>query len=135
MANNLVKITTTCDVAKSINEEERLFTAVVLRPDVVDAHGDIYSKDVVKKACHDYVTYCMNQNVQHQVDVEKSDVAVVESWIAPADFTLGSGEVKAGDWVMTVRVDNEDIWKACKKGTFTGFSVGCASMMEILDES
>lgn len=130
----LVKINTVCDLAKSINEDERLFTAVVLRPDVVDAHGDIYSKDVVKQACHDYVQYCMNQNLQHKVDVEKSDVSVVESWIAPVDFALDNGEVKAGDWVMTVRIDNDDVWKACKEGAFTGFSVGCSSLIEELTE-
>lgn len=134
MAEELVKITTTCDVAKSINEDERLFTAVVLRPDVVDAHGDIYSSDVVKQACHDYVQYCMNQNLQHKVDVEKSDISVVESWISPVGFPLGDGEVMAGDWVMTIRVNNDDVWKACKHGAFTGFSVGCSSLVEELEE-
>lgn len=126
---------TEVSVAKSLNEDKRLFTAVVLRPEVVDSHGDIYSEEVVEKACHDYVQYCMNQNLQHWLDVEKQDVSVVESYIAPADMILGEGEVYKGDWVMTVKVHNDDIWKMCKDGSFTGFSVGCSASTEILEET
>lgn len=121
------------DLAKSIDEDERLFTAVVLRPEVVDAHGDIYSVDAVKEACHDYTAYCMNQNLQHLLDVEKQDVVVVESYIQKSNGTLGDGEVFEHDWVMTVKVENDDIWKACKDGSFTGFSVGCSSWAEELE--
>lgn len=121
-------------VAKSLDEDKRLFTAVVLRPEVEDAHGDIYSHDVVEKACHDYVEFCMNQNLQHMIDVEKQDVAVVESYISQADMTLGEGEVFKGDWIMTVKVHNDTVWDMCKAGDFTGFSVGCSAITETLEE-
>lgn len=120
------------DLAKSISEDERLFTAVVLRPEVVDAHGDIYSFDAVKNACHDYTAHCMNQNVQHLIDVEKQDIVVVESYIQKSNETLGDGQVFEGDWIMTAKIENDDIWKMCKEGTFTGFSVGCSSIAEDL---
>lgn len=133
MSKELVRIVTgSHDIMKSINTDERLFTAVVLRPEVVDAHGDIYSHDVVKQACHDYVKHCMMTNAQHQVDLQKSDMAIVESWIAPCDMVIGEGNVLAGDWVMTAYIANDDLWKACKAGSFTGFSVGCSSLLEIL---
>lgn len=130
-----VRVITTCDLAKSVNEDERLFTAVVLRPNVVDSHGDIYDEDVVKAACHDFVKYCMNSNLQHAVDVTKADMAFVESYIAPCDITEMYGrpvDVKKGDWLMTAHIPDDTIWKACKEGTFTGFSVGCSSMVEVL---
>lgn len=120
------------DLAKSISEDERLFTAVVLRPEVVDAHGDIYSHDAVKNACHDYTAYCMNQNIQHILDVEKQDIVVVESYIQKSTETLGDGEALEGDWIMTAKIENDDVWKMCKDGTFTGFSVGCSSLAEDL---
>lgn len=135
MAEKLIEIVTrTCDIAKSVDEDERLFTAVVLRPEVVDSHGDIYSHDVVKQACHDYVSYCMNTNLQHQFDLVKSDMRIVESFIAPCDMKIGEGDVIKGDWVMTAKIENEDLWKSCLSGNFTGFSVGCSSLLEELDD-
>lgn len=125
----------TTDVAKSINEEQKLFTGIVLRPNVVDAHGDIYDEVVVEKACHDYVEFCMNQNLQHSIDVEKGDVSVVESYVAPADFQLGEGDVLKGDWIMTVKVHNDTVWDMCKAGDFTGFSVGCSAYAIKLEDS
>lgn len=121
-------ITTSKPVVKSINEDKRLFTAVVLRPEVVDAHGDIYDFDVVEKACHDFTFFCGQGNIQH---VLNSDVVkFVESYIAPFDYTLGEGEVKKGDWVATARIDNDELWEMCKDGTFTGFSIGCTAVVE-----
>lgn len=122
----------TIPIAKSVDTEKRLFTAVVLRPNVVDAHGDIYDEDVVEKACHEYNEVCRKANLQHLIDIDKA--VPVESYIAPADFQLGEGDVFKGDWVMTMRVDDEDIWKACKDGLFTGFSVGCKGEVEDLDD-
>lgn len=123
-----------CDVAKSIDEDKRLFTAVVLRPEVVDSHGDIYSTEVVEKACHDYTQYCMNTNLQHTYDLIKSDMAIVESYISPANMQLGEGEVFKGDWIMTARIENDELWEACKSGIFTGFSVGCSALTETLED-
>lgn len=132
---DLINIETRCcDLAKNIDTEQRLFTAVVLRPEVVDAHGDIYSAEVVKQACHDYVSYCMNTNLQHTYDLVKSDMRIVESYIAPADMKFEEGDVLKGDWIMTAKIENEDLWKACKDGTFTGFSVGCSSLVEDLED-
>jgi hypothetical protein len=135
MSDETVKIVThTHDVMKSVDEDQQLFTAVVLRPDVVDAHGDIYSHDVVKQACHDYVSHCMNTNLQHQFDLEKSDMRIVESYVAPADISFEGGDVLKGDWVMVAKIENEDLWKACKEGSFTGFSVGCSGIVETLED-
>lgn len=117
-------------IKSEIKGDDRLFTAVVLRPDVVDAHGDIYSVDVVEKACHEYNEFCRDGNIQHMVQTDA--VVPVESSIAKASYKLGEGEVLEGDWVMTVRVDNDQVWDMCKKGDFTGFSVGCHSLSESL---
>tara|TARA_R100001594_G_scaffold53735_1_gene87314 strand:- start:41293 stop:41706 length:414 start_codon:yes stop_codon:yes gene_type:complete len=135
MTKELSNISThTTNLMKSIDESQRLFTAVVLRPEVVDAHGDIYSHDVVKQACHDYVSFCMNTNLQHMFDLEKSDMRIVESYIAPADMSFEHGDVLKGDWVMTAKIENDDLWKACLSGDFTGFSVGCSGLVEELDD-
>jgi uncharacterized protein YdaT len=119
-------------IAKSVDVEKQIFTAVVLRPNATDAHGDIYDEDTVEKACHQYNTICRKANLQHLVQTDLAEP--VESYIAPADFKLGDGEVKKGDWVLAMHIKDKDIWKMCKAGTFTGFSVGCKGKVEMLDE-
>lgn len=118
-------------VVKSIDTDKKLFTAVVLRPNTVDAHGDIYDEEAVEKACYDYNEFCRQGNLQHLMQTEL--VVPVESWVSKTDHILGEGEVKKGDWLMTVRVDNDEIWDMCKKGEFTGFSIGCKSLVEDLN--
>lgn len=119
-------------IAKSVDIEKRHFTAVVLRPNEVDLHGDIYDSECVEKACHQYNEVCRKANLQHLVQTELA--TPIESYIAKADFTLGEGEVKAGDWIMTMKINDDSLWEMCKKGSFTGFSVGCMATTEKLDD-
>lgn len=119
-------------LAKSVDVEKQHFTSVVLRPDVPDLHGDIYDASVVEDACHEYNELCQKANLQH---LFQTDLATpIESYIAKSDFKLGGGEVKAGDWVMTMKVRDSELWEMCKNGTFTGFSVGCTAFTEAINE-
>jgi len=120
------------NVAKAVDTEKKLFTAVVLRPDVPDAHGDIYDADTVEKACHNFVEFSRKANIQHLIETD--DIVFVENYVAPQDFQLGDGMVMKGDWVATAKVNNDEIWEMCKKGIFTGFSVGCLAQTEKLND-
>lgn len=117
-------------VAKSVDVEKRHFTAVVLRPNEVDLHGDIYDEQCVEEACHQYNEICRKANIQHLIQTELA--TPIESYIAKADFTLGDGQVKAGDWVLTLKIKDDELWGMCKDGTFTGLSVGCTASIEQL---
>ncbi len=119
-------------IAKSVDVEKQIFTAVVLRPNVVDSQGDIDDDETVEKACHQYNTICRKANLQHLVQTELA--TPVESYIAPSDFTLGEGEVKKGDWVLSMHIKDPDIWDMCKKGMFTGFSVGCKGKTQNVED-
>ncbi|MCP4341357.1 MAG: hypothetical protein GY799_21380 [Desulfobulbaceae bacterium] len=123
------------DIAKSAIDDKRIFKCVVLRPEQYDNDGeyqDYYSVEVVEKACHDFNIYCSQNNVQHLFNTDL--VKVAESYVADVGYELGDGEVKAGDWVMAVKVLDDDIWSLCKDGTFTGFSIGCEAKVEIVDD-
>lgn len=120
------------NVAKSVNVEKKLFTAVVLRPNDIDAHGDVYDEDTVEKACHNFSQFCRKANLQHLVEVD--DITFVENYIAPQDFQLGDGMVFKGDWVATAKINNDEVWEMCKNGTFTGFSVGCLATTEKIND-
>lgn len=115
-------------LAKSLDQDKQLFTSVVLRPNIVDLHGDIYDEDTVEKACHDYNEFCRSGNIQHLIQTELA--TPVESYIAKSDFNLGDGRVVSGDWVMTMKIKDGAIWEMCKDGVFTGFSVGCNGIIE-----
>lgn len=120
------------NVAKALDSDKRLFTAVVLRPDVPDAHGDIYDEETVEKACHDFYQFCGKANLQHLVEFE--DITFVENWIAKEDTQLGDGMIHKGDWVATAKINNDEVWEMCKDGTFTGFSVGCLATTEMIND-
>jgi hypothetical protein len=129
VVEEITKVVDEVPTMKAHDDEKRLFTAVVLRPEVIDSQGDIYSFDVVEKACHDYNEHCRKGNYQHLI--QSDDVVMVESWVAKADMNLGDGEIHAGDWVMTSRVDSDAAWDMCKEGAFTGFSIGALTTVEV----
>ena len=118
-------------IAKAVDTAKQELTCVVLRPDVVDLQGDIYSAAEVEKACRSFNLFCMKGNIQHEA--MSADLVFVESYVAPADFKLGNGEVKKGDWVATVKVKDTEIWKAVEAGDFTGLSIGCNAHTEKLE--
>lgn len=113
------------DITKA-NDEEQTITGVVLQPEVVDAHGDIMSKEVIKETAFRFL---MNFNVKTKLGVQhsafpKGKMALVESYIAPMNFALGVKTVKEGSWIMTVKVLDKALWKKVKDGKITGFSIG-----------
>ena len=127
----MAKVEIIAGLYKSVNQEQGLVTAIVLRPNVPDLHGDVYDALEVEKACHNFNVVCRKTNVQHE---RPADFEIVESYIAKATFPLGEGEVIAGDWVATMKIDTDCAeWEAVKKGEFTGFSIGCVATVEELD--
>lgn len=122
----LAKSAETVTFIKSMDTEKRHFTAVVLRPETVDAHGDIYSHDVVVDAQEDYMLKSQQGNVQHMFNTD--EMGLVESYIAKSDAL--DGGILTGDWVMTMKVNDDTLWDLCKAGEFTGFSVGCKGTVE-----
>ncbi|MCK5610882.1 hypothetical protein KAR91_53910, partial [Candidatus Pacearchaeota archaeon] len=119
--------------ANAVNEDEHLFTAIVLRPDVPDSHGDIYDMETVEKASINYALHCGQANLQHLVNTDLA--SPVHTWISPSDSVLGEGEILKGDWVMTMKIHDEEIWKMCESGSFTGFSVGCSAVTQEIEKA
>lgn len=125
------------EVTKSLDEEQRMAMFVVLIPDEVDLHGDIYSAEEVEKACLSFNTACNKANLFHRVETE--DVKIVQSFITPAAFTTDDGrEVKKGTWLQWVYFPETEvgdlIWKAVKDGEITGLSIGAMCKVEELDD-
>ena len=103
------------------SDDERTITAVVLRPNMEDTQGDIVPPEDVRAAAHYYLEKARVLGLRHKDGIAG---AVLESYIAPVDFDLGAGQVKAGDWVMVVRIDSEAVWADVKAGKLNAFSIG-----------
>lgn len=119
-------------VVKATNEELKQATFLVLAPDEVDLHGDIYSADEVRKACHNFNQHCMKANLLHLVETDTFDI--VESYIAPVDMVLNDVIIKAGSWMSVLQVHSEEIWSDIKNGSLTGVSIGGRATTEYLEE-
>lgn len=107
------------------NAEEKTVTGVVLQPEIVDAQGDVISAEVIKKAAERFLSSFNRSTklgLQHKNFSKKFEL--LQSFIAPTDFVLNSTTVRAGSWVMKVRVVDAGVWKLVKDGKIKGFSIG-----------
>ena len=103
--------------------DERYVLGIVLEPEVVDAQGDIYSAEEIRKAAHRFMEDFGGLGLMHRTRVN-GDVKVLESFLAPADFEACSEHVRKGTWLLAVRVLSDALWADVKDGTLGGFSIG-----------
>jgi hypothetical protein len=123
---------------KTTDEEKRIVTGCAMRPDIKimrkDENGDLYygffSKDTVRKAAEIFFkknSNANNTNIEHQFEIDGA--YVFESWIVEnpeldKSKALGFNDVKLGDWWVSMKIENEDVWNNyLKTGLIKGFSV------------
>jgi hypothetical protein len=106
--------------------EERYVLGIVLVPETVDSQGDIYSHEEVRKAAHEYMETAGNLGKQH-TEIVTGKLKILETYLAPADFTMDEESVTKGTWLMGIRVVDDGLWDDVKKGAFSGFSIGGAA--------
>lgn len=113
-------------------DDEQIVTGVVLQPEEIDAHGDIYDATVIRQACHGFMakykgpvgssSKSAKLGVMHKEF--KPQFIIFENYLAPQDVIINGRTIKAGSWIMTVKVLDDSIWKLVKAGKLTGFSIG-----------
>jgi len=103
--------------------EERFVYGVVLEPETEDSQTDIYSEAEVRKAAHYFMENDGAMGLMHEA-LLKQGVKILESYLAPIDFEINGETVKAGTWILGVRVIDDKVWAAVKSGALTGFSIG-----------
>lgn len=92
---------------------DRLATGLIYEPDVIDAEGCVYSAESIRAACERW------NGENHGLGV-----TVVSSGITDTDMVVGTNAVKAGSWLVTVRVDDAETWRQITSGALTGLSIG-----------
>ena len=127
-------------IVKSLNEEKRLATFLVLEPQdedmtTNDLHLDWYDAEMVEKSCYNFNRYCMKANLLHAIPT--NDIEFIESYITKADSTLGDKFVKKGSWLATIYVKETDVgnevWEGIKSGRFNGLSIQAMGIVEDIE--
>ncbi len=120
-------------VVKGTLPMKQLVYGVVLEPNTLDSQDDYMLPHHVEKAAHGYLARVIRgkasvAKLQHRAQGFKKTVpslVPVESYIAPVDFALSSSEqVRAGSWVMVMKVEDDALWQDFLDGKYTGFSIG-----------
>ena len=126
-----------------IDEEKRMISGPALIPDqpIYRKQGGRqfyikYSKDTIAKMALNFFKAHRNTegNVEHAVPVNgityfESYLLNKERGIAPKEFE----NLPDGTWILTAKVENNDVWDLVKSGELTGFSIDIANI-EFKDE-
>ena len=119
---------------KTIDEEKRIVIGLALVPDkeIYRRQGEhefniVFSKDTVKKASELYLKRLKNNNATLEHESEVKGVSVIESWIVE-DIKMDKSKLYGlnaveGAWVVTMKIDNDEVWKDVKNGKYLGFSI------------
>lgn len=121
--------TKTLQIAKAVQEDKRLATFVVLTPDQIDGHGDVYSEEEVEKACENFNVFCRKANLMHLQETD--EFSIVQSYTAPVEMYIGDTYVKKGTWLAVTKFrEDSDLWPLVKSGDFSGLSIQCLATTE-----
>lgn len=103
--------------------ETHYITGIVYEPLTEDAHGNYMTEEEITKAAYWFTKHGNQVDVQHSFE-PLADAAVVESYVAKCDMEISGQTIKKGTWLMTVEVNDTEVFEAIEKGEITGFSMG-----------
>jgi len=105
-----------------VNSERRVVTGHVLAANTVDYQNDFITPDEIWKAMEKYMIAFQQLDVMHN-EVINPLLRPVECYQAPVDFELGGHPIGAGDWLMSVKVMDEEVWAQVESGELRGYSI------------
>jgi hypothetical protein len=120
---------------KEIDTEKRILMGAALIPDKQifrrnDKNEEYYiffSKDTVRKASELFLMNSNQNNATYEHDQKLKGLSVVESWIIEDSKTdksrLYNFNLPKGTWMISMKVNNDDVWKDVKDGKVKGFSI------------
>jgi len=119
---------------KEVNEEKRLLMGAALIPNKQiyrhngkDEYYIYFSEKTVRKASELFLMRGNQNNATYEHKQELNGMSVVESWIIEDEKTDKSRiygfDLPVGTWMISMKVNNEDVWKDVKEGKVKGFSI------------
>jgi hypothetical protein len=119
---------------KTINEEKRIIVGLALVPNKKIyrrsknyEYNIMFSEETVKKASEIYLKNLRNNNTTLEHQELTTGVSVIESWVVEdtamdKSNLYGLNAVK-GAWVVTMKVDNDEVWQDVKDKKYLGLSI------------
>jgi hypothetical protein len=120
---------------QAVDDEKRLVAGPLLIPNKkilrFDGEGNEYfvyfSEDTVEKLARKFLMKKYNDSVTVEHEQKVKGVNLVESWVIEQSQKDKSNiygyTLPKKTWFGIYKVENEDVWKKVKDGTFKGFSV------------
>jgi hypothetical protein len=121
---------------KEIDQEKRILMGPALTPnkkiyrknEKTKREWEIYfSEQTVRKAAELFLMRSNQNNATLEHSKELDGMSVVESWIIEDDVHDKSVKygfnLPKGTWMISMKVNNDDIWKRVKAGEVKGFSI------------
>ena len=118
------------------NEEKRIVTGAamipnqeIIRMDAEDKPYFVYfTEETIEKAQEVFAKYGKTKSTNFEHKTGMRDVTVVESWIVtdPSNDksnALGFSDIPKGSWMVSYKVDNDELWEKVKAGEVKGFSI------------
>lgn len=106
-------------VFKSIIADKQIATGEVYAPYVLDSHGEMMLPDGVETLAHRFLARFKNDQIDLMHNNKVVRAVVVESFIA----RKGDPDYNEGAWVLSVKIEDNELWQDIKVGKFNGFSM------------
>mgnify|MGYP003670564910 FL=1 len=130
------------------NEEKRIVTGAamipnqeIIRMDAEDKPYFVYfTEETIEKAQEVFAKYGKTKSTNFEHKTGMRDVTVVESWIVtdPSNDksnALGFSDIPKGSWMVSYKVDNDELWAKVKAGEVKGFSIEGVFSKNIIEMS
>ena len=119
---------------KTLDEDKRIIVGLALIPNkkIYRRKKDyeyniVFSEDTVRKASELYLKSLKNNNTTLEHQTLTSGVSVIESWIVEDEkmdkSNLYGLNATKGCWVVTMKVDNDAVWRDIKERKYLGLSI------------
>ena len=119
---------------KTLDEDKRIVVGLALVPNkkIYRRKKDyeyniVFSNETVRKASELYLKSLKNNNTTLEHQTLTSGVSVIESWIVEDESMDKSNlyglNATKGSWVVTMKVDNDNVWEDIKKKRYLGLSI------------
>ena len=120
---------------KEIDTEKRILMGAALVPNkqiyrrnaMNDEYYIFFSEDTVRKASELFLMRSNQNNATYEHDKKLDGMSVVESWIIEDekhDKSVKYGfSLPVGTWMISMKVNNDNVWKDVKEGKVKGFSI------------
>ena len=120
---------------KKIDEEKRILMGAALVPnkqiyrvnEKKEEYYIFFSEQTVRKASELFLMRSNQNNATYEHKDKLEGLSVVESWIIDDEKSdksrLYGFDLPKGTWMISMKVNNDEVWSDVKKGKVKGFSI------------